>query len=304
MTNSFKNKRFEKIRNETSRLLKELGYITTNIAYEKMVENPYLEGLYENCARDSCNRHINRHDKLHAMTVTLNAINMFVILKDERGLRRYIDPITGNRSFGFSTLTTLLKLYNVADSTAQDFTCTCIMLSTFCHDMFRFMTRDHPVAAALLIPKFAQEILPSLLSPEMTIIGYERFLPTIQSSIYKHEGIEEALNAEEGLVMLADVIDNDENRIKNASPIDVVLEDPRPIEHFSCKSIYHPVKISKGTLKKIDLTVQLKESAGWYQVHRMVNALKNSLLYPYISLNVILPRKNNPIEIPITVKTR
>lgn len=297
MKNLAQNEKNSKVINDICSQLKELEFLSSHLAFEKLIKNQYIDSMYEYCAKDSLNRSINRHDKLHALTVTLNSLKIFKILKDETSLRRLQNPFTGKDAFGFYLLNALPRLYNIDVELAEDFCCTSILIASYCHDIFRFMTKDHQVGAALLVQNIVKDTLPSLMNPKLTMqIGFEGFMPTIHGSVLRHEGNEEALSAEEGLIMISDVIDNDEERINVTSLKDVILNDQKPIEYFSCKNIYHPVDISRGKReKKVDLTVRLKGDAGWHHVKQMLNVLSNSGLESYISINVKTPEENEKI---------
>ena len=128
------------------------------------------------------------------------------------------------------------------------------------------MTKYHGLAAAIYTNNIAQEILPYLMTPETNEIGFHMLQAHITKCIIKHSGEFEADSAEEGIVMLADVLDNTEIRIKDAPPHEIVINDPKPIEYFSCKNISNPIEITRGDVKKVNIIVNLKGDAGWHHV--------------------------------------
>jgi metal-dependent HD superfamily phosphatase/phosphodiesterase len=244
---------------------------------------------------------MNRHDELHGITVAYNALQLFSLIKDDISLRRMAISPSGQREeeFGFSTFLTLSKIFKIEEHISIDLTCAFIIIAAFCHDIYRFKKTDHPSAGAFIVHGIAQDLLSPILNPKYADMGFERFLPIIENCIIKHEGNEEALNVEEGIVMLADVIDNDEERIIEKSPVEILKNDPQPIEYFSCKNISHPITISKGAAK-IDLNVKLKEDAGWHVVHKIMKVAKTSRLFPLMALHVESLKDKTKFDIPLS----
>ena len=275
------------IANEILGKLRDRRFMKSFIIFEKLITNSYINAFYEEAEFYSERNYLNRHDKLHALRVTLFALKVYEMLSDEMSLRHPF--VSGVRPmYGFSILARCQLDPKIRHETADDLTCTCIIFSSFCHDMFKYMDHHNLLAAGQIL-SIGEDILKNIMTPETIDIVPEILLVKIQKCVAKHGGKSKADSAEEGIVMLSDVLDNDESRIVEASPVEVVLNDPEPVEYFSCKSIRHPMEVKKGMIRKIKITVTLKGDAGWHHVRELYEVTENSGLSNLISLFVNHP---------------
>lgn len=274
--------------NEIIEILRRNEFVISRLVFEELITNYYINESYAQSQLHSEMKYINRHDKLHALNVTLFSIKLYELLKNENSLR-LLSSRRRRSEFGFSILARCLRDPAISINMAEDLTCTSIVFSSYCHDIFKYMGGRHNLSAAIYVPNIAQCIIPHILSPETIELGYEMLLIKIQSAIEKHDGNVRADFAEEGIVMLADILDNDENRIIESDLKDVIIHDKKPIEYFSCKNITHPIIISEGVEKRVNVIVNLKGDAGWHHVREMYNVLNLSGLINLISLVIFHP---------------
>lgn len=269
------------VKSEISKWLKEHEFVKSDLVFSEIVDHPRLMAKYRAAQQYSTKNFLNDHDKLHALNVTSLTLKTFEILKDEMSLRR--PPF-----FGFYIEQSCRShIKNPSYLLINDLICICLILSSYCHDMYKFL-REHSSGAAYQISSIAEEVLPQIVRPK-TIDVIEDIITTSQRCLQKHSGTTKADTAEEGLVMLGDVLDNDVGRIRRLEPKEVVVKDEKPHEYYGCKNILHPIRVKKGVDKKIDIIATLKNDAGWYIIKEIYKVVINSGFCNLISLFAIHP---------------
>jgi metal-dependent HD superfamily phosphatase/phosphodiesterase len=281
----------QKTINDTYRLLRQEGFHTANLVFEALIKDLAIDAHYAKSEQASERWFINRHDKTHAIRTTYNAMMLFAGLVNELSLlRRGKDQETGQDLFGFDIIRDC-HIFGIDNVTANDFTGACLVVASFCHDMYKFLREAHDAIAVLMVGNIVRRTLEPMLHVSLADVGLDMFMPTIESAVFRHGGNENALSAEEGIIMISDVMDNDELRVLDIDLAKVIKYDKDPMQYISCIGIRHPVQIQRpGEQKLLEVVFRLKTDAGWLHVIEMRETLLKSGLGNLISLRAYTPK--------------
>jgi len=253
----------------------EKKFINASNVFENLLENRFIRNHYKFSEMFCKERYLNRHGIRHALKSTLYALRLFDILDDQKSLKTSFE-------FGFYCYSGLCNFLS-------DQTCTVILASTFCHDVYKYFEESHNQPAALI----AHEIKGDLekVYPEKS----DEFIPVIERCIWNHGGKKPATCVEEAIVILADGANCAKDRLLgNFSEEEIMQNDKKPIEYFSCQDI-EKVQVLRGENIPVNVNFFINGKAAWHQISRFNERLKNSKLSNYVEIFVYF----NDIPTPI-----
>lgn len=235
--------------------------------FEKLLVNKELESWYRDAEERSRVQKVNRHDKLHALTVVKHSLQMFEILKKEKKLKTRGLPIPGVRPYEDSLII--------------------ILVSAYCHDLSRGFSSHSEKALQMLIPifresGFSDDLLKSLQLP-------------IMHCVEKHGGDQKADFPEEGILMLADGADCSKDRtqpgLNDIDALKSLSKKKSPIHYFSCRAI-KAVSILAGTNRKpLLFSFELDGGAAAFHLEDFIKRLSNSTMEGMVRAQVIWKKR-------------
>ena len=290
---------------ETERIfgiLGEMDFANVRVVLEELLDNEDIDNEYNAAMIAAENEFINRHDKLHAVKVVHNALRVYGMLKDIIELQ---GMTVASSAPAFQASRFIAQSGRVLDvPLARECSCGVVAVSSYLHDVCKYMKR-HDEAAGYYIHEKLPEWLQPLEDPEVAQVKEYLatcLLPLIVTCIQKHTGVDEASNAEEGIVMLADSLDNDKERIRDIYPPEVVLsKDEKPIEYFSCAAVKKISldSVGAGSDRRLSITFGITDNSGWYQVHQFKKAMEKSRLGRFVELSVSILWENRIVKITV-----
>ena len=226
---------------------------------DENVPNDLLDEL-DIAAHDSRIRCINRHDKLHGLTVCCNSLKLFDYF-----------------CFKSNSAKSHIKLQLIQRGKKIETALVAVMMSAFFHDICKCYT-EHADFGAIIWDKFAEKQLANYLIPPNDKNSFEDM---VRRCIKGHSGENEVTTLEESIVILADGLDNDKNRPQ--PDFDILTElsgkDGNPIEYFSCKEIQE-VKIEDSENETITFCFMITGNGAikkiWDFMKRLENTVFNS----------------------------
>jgi metal-dependent HD superfamily phosphatase/phosphodiesterase len=255
--------------------------------------DPNLDSHLKHADIRTKKRLINRHDKLHALTTTRNALQIFDILfygahSAQRAKARALSEVVYNKN-------RYAELTNENDRGILENIALVLIISAYCHDIGRPFVTDHPLRSFQNSEKTVDFVLENRYRNQDTRIFFRNL---IYDCVTKHEASPDDNQEwiEEGIVTVADFLDNTKERIiVEESEVQALLYDPDPIEFFSCRDI-QSISAQKGTGMPLLLTYRLSGHAGTYQLTIAKRKLRNTKLCNLTEIDVYLPADLLPVR--------
>lgn len=250
---------------EIRRLIKD--YPSTLDIFEKLLTNKELEKWYYDAEEISRVQKVNRHDKLHALTVVKYSLQMFDILKREGKLKIRGPSIPGMKPFENSLII--------------------ILVSSYCHDICRGFPSHSEKALSILTV-----ILRGLGFSDAPLDG---LFHAILHCTEKHGGDRKADFQEEGILMLADGADCTKDRtqpsLNDFDALRSLSAKKSPIHYFSCKAIRN-VRISAGTTKRpLLFSFEINGGAAAFHLEDFIKRLGNSTIDNITKVHVVWKKR-------------
>jgi metal-dependent HD superfamily phosphatase/phosphodiesterase len=269
------------------KILESMHFVNTRLILETLLDNEDINSDYKKAEINSANRFINRHDKLHALKTTLYSLKIFSALRDDVAIW---DCSASLPALKFETPKYFYESEVFDLQFIKECACAVVMVASYLHDLCKYMKKHSEAAGIYTRIKLPQWLQP-LTNPKMlTTADYIRaeLCPLVSNCITKHEAKDPAENAEEGIVMLSDKLDNDMHRIRGEFPPEVVLrKDKNPIEYYSCRAVQVRVDTSTDNRDRpIFVEFQLADNSGWHQAHRFLKAMRRSGLKKFIRFSI------------------
>jgi metal-dependent HD superfamily phosphatase/phosphodiesterase len=213
----------------------------------------------------------NDHGPVHARIVTANGMKLLRIILDSNEIA--IDSISG---------------LGMSEDDAHLIVCT----ACFLHDIGNAVHRaEHEIFSVIYAKSILARLLP-LVYPN--IKKQTEVMEQILHALYAHDVGENALTIESAIVVIADGCDITKGRGRLA--FDLGKHDIHSISALSIES----VSIQKGKNKLIEITVDMSNSAGIYQVQQtLANKVAKSPLRDYIEIVALLKPLKTPPEMKL-----
>ena len=208
---------------------------------------------------------LNRHDILHALTACYNSIQLF----DHFCLKS-------------NSAKSLVKPYLVELGYSQEIALIAVMMSAYFHDIGRSFfpnpedrkNFDHHIYGFKLWREFGSDI--NIFITDKTAFYDLRLM--VGACIGNHGGNNEVSTLEESIIILADGLDNDKDRVQ--PDFDILTElsgkDEKPIEYFSCKDIQE-VKIEDIGKEAITFCFMITGDGAIKKIWDFMKRLKNTV---------------------------
>jgi metal-dependent HD superfamily phosphatase/phosphodiesterase len=270
--------------NKIYALLDQLGFRLAKAHFHYLMKNQILDALLREADFQTRGRFINRHDKKHAIVTVRHAIEIFNILRSKGQLNIIPFSLTDKRRG---------DVFDTWDPISiEEYMLIAIIISSFCHDVGRSYHKDHAEQSWSLSRPYIEEMLKNYYQPLQSTM-----LILIQQCIKEHEATRPQEFGEQGIVTIADCIDNSKNRIQpDETDVDAILYDPNPIEFFSCKEI-ESISLSEGLDKPIRIEYRTTGNAAVYQIRLARQKIKNTKLKDVVEIYTFLPNTQNSIRI-------
>jgi metal-dependent HD superfamily phosphatase/phosphodiesterase len=189
--------------------------------------------------------HYNDHGPVHMRKVVLNSL-MLLHLLNQAGIK-------------FSLEKEEIGTYE--DSKVA------VLIASFLHDVGMTIGRENHEQMGVVL---AVPIIERLLSTIYTNDARKRVIlrSLITESIIGHMGTQKIHSLEAGIILVADGCDMEQGRAR--IPMMIGTESKVGDIHKYSSSAVQTVKIEKGDKKPIKITVEMKESVGFYQVEEIL----------------------------------
>lgn len=242
-------------------------YPLTLTIFKKLLANKELEEWYRDAEERSRVQRVNRHDKLHALTVVKYSLQIFRILKEEKKLK-----IRGLSVLGMKPCEDSLIM---------------VLVSSYCHDL----SRGFPSHSEKALPILLTILKESGLSDDLL----ENLRLPIAHSVEKHGGDQKADFQEEGILMLADGADCAKDRVQpglgDIDALKTLSKKQSPIHYFSCKAI-RTVHISVGTKSRpLLFSFEIDSGAATFHLEDFIKRLGNSSLDNLAKVQVVWKKR-------------
>jgi len=240
------------------------NYKKATLVFDKLVKNSTINSWLKNSERLSRKDMTNRHDKLHALTVTSFSLQIFEILRETR----HLEPIVIGKSSGPPYEDALIVS----------------LTSSYCHDLARGLEKHSEKVSAILIDLLKEVGIPNDLLQEL--------VPLIIQCAETHGGDKKASFQEGGILMLADGADCDEHRVQHGfKDVDVLrnglASGKSPIHYFSCKAIKEVKVLEQPSGNRpLLFSFSIKGGAAAFQLEDFMKRLKNSTLESLVQVNI------------------
>ncbi len=202
----------------------------------------------------------NDHGPVHMRTVALNALKMADLLNDA-GIKLNLE------SEGVGTF---------------DDSKVALLIASFIHDIGMTVGREnHERNAITLAMPILDRILPELYGKDLEKIIVMRSM--IIECIIGHMGTQRIHSLEAGLILIADGCDMEKGRAR--IPMMLTTESRVGDIHKYSASEIRKVNIKKGTRRPINVTVEMNESVGFFQIEEVLfKKINSSTVKPYVEL--------------------
>lgn len=273
-------------KNIIKNLLNSLNYKFAGIIFYNLEINKFFNSTLEEADFQTRRIYINRHDKKHAMKSVQNAIHIFKILNDKHTLNNISCSILdSNRTIEFRPDDS----YSI-----QEHMLSMIIISSYCHDMGRCYITDYAKKSwedsEIEITNLLKLYYPDTWNIMRTLV---------RQCIENHEAEteKEQIYGEQGIVTLADLLDNSKNRVQpNETEEVALLYDPKPIEYFSCKAI-KDIILMQGEKRPICIEYDITNYAAIYQITLAIEKIKKIKLSNLIEVKINFLKNRKKLQI-------
>lgn len=202
----------------------------------------------------------NDHGPVHMRKVAINAIKMLTLLK-EAGISLNAEKDAGG---------------DFEDSLIV------VLIAGFIHDIGMSVGREnHEQMGAVLAGTILDRILAQIYGDDL----HKRVVAKsmITECIVGHMATQKVYSLEAGVILIADGCDMEKGRAR----IPMMLHPDAKVGdiHKYSSSAVETVKIGKGESRPIRITVEMKESVGFFQIEEVLfRKINSSSIKPYIEL--------------------
>ncbi|MEM2103357.1 MAG: hypothetical protein QW717_00510 [Candidatus Bathyarchaeia archaeon] len=262
------------ISKEISQLLKDklkndINFFKVMNQFEYLVNLQPIIDMYKLAADISKRSFINVHDFTHALYVCKYAILyhsfLYPLIKNNPNIPRAMD-----------------------DEWESSFV---ILSGAICHDAGRSYFRQRPEMGYDRIREEVEKgVHVHMTSPEKELAAKH----AIEECVAYHEGKEEAPHYEAGIVMLADVTDNDKTRVYPTEDEEVLRKDKEPINYYACLGVDSITLEPMSQGVKIKIT--LRDYAGVFVFQEIKRRRELSRLKDFVKIDVHLNINNNVVK--------
>ena len=248
---------------EVSLDAKILGMVSGRVltAAEIIVADDELQQLQDYANAVSIKRlEFNDHGPVHMRKVAINALRMLSLLK-EAGISLNAEKDAGG---------------DFEDSMIV------VLIAGFIHDIGMSIGREnHEQMGALLAGNILDRILGQIYANDMRKKVVAKAM--ITECVVGHMATQKVYSLEAGVILVADGCDMEKGRAR----IPMMLHPDAKVGdiHKYSSSAVETVKISKGESRPIRITVEMKESVGFFQIEEVLfRKINSSSIKPYIEL--------------------
>ncbi len=231
----------EAITDRVANVIGNLFYDATFNAAMRRVEN------------ESKRRKINRHDKLHVLKVATHSLKIFKLLC--LGKTNISDSLYLVREGG-----------SLVDSLAA------VLIAAIAHDIRRDLP-DHAKEGGIFSSNLAEVL--RFFSDSDT--ARNKIMNIVETSIRGHSGDRKFWELEEGIVYVADALDNDKNRTQpNIEIPEALRSDPKPIEYFASKDIESVEVLDPRGNSLVQIEFHVRGNASFLKINGFLNKLRKA----------------------------
>lgn len=243
--------------------------------FGQMYLNKTLNSRMRWSANKDMQEGLNRHDLLHSLTVCSNSLQLF----DHFCLKS-------------NAAKSLMRPFLVESGYSHEIALIAIMVSSYFHDIGRSFwpnpedrkNVDHHIYSVRLWEEF-ENVMNCFIEDKSALYDLKLI---IGACIGNHGGNNKVLTLEESIIILADGLDNDKNRVQ--PDLDILTElsgkDKKPIEYFSCRDI-REVKIEGIGDETITFCFIITGTGAIKKIWDFIRRLENTIFNREESKNLV-----------------
>lgn len=245
---------------------RDIVFFKVRNQFEYLVKSQQIIDMYKLAAEISKRLFINIHDFTHALYVCKYAILyhsfLYPLIKNSPAIPRAMND-------EWESLFVILS-------------------GAICHDAGRSYFKQRPEMGYDRIREEVEKgVHVHLTSPEKELAAKH----AIEECVGYHEGKEEAPHYEAGIVMLADVTDNDKTRVYPTEDEEVLRNDKEPINYYACLGV-DSITL-EPTSQGVKIKITLRDYAGVFVFQEIKRRRELSKLKDFVKIDVHLNINNN-----------